>query len=195
MYMCNLPLLFIPADSSCTGNFLSPSELRQNVLEANFDGVRRRENQQRLFPNIYFTCNGSITKLIAGVEIGGGNTPLAQMEIWRRDLVNANTFSLVNSILLEMTAPIMNNVIELTLDSPIEFQEGDILGVYHPRRSETTVIFAYQERDGPENYRVDNPLSSTVNIDGTLSNQYDYPLVSVEISTSAGIGAITQHSA
>ena len=149
--------------------------------------MRRRENQQRLFPNIYFTCNGSITKLIAGVEIGGGSTLFAQMEIWRRDLVNANTFSLVNSILLEMTVPIMNNVIELTLDSPIEFQEGDILGVNNPRRSETTVLFAYQESDGPENYRVDSPLSSTVSIDGTLSNRYDYPLVSVEISTPAGM--------
>ena len=156
--------------------------------------MRRRENQQRLFPNIYFTCNGSITKLIAGVEIGSDTEASAQMEIWRRDLVNANTFYLVNSILLERTAPIMNNVIELTLDSPIEIQEGDILGVYHPRRSDTTVIFAYQERDGPENYRVDSPFSSTVSIDGALDNQYDYPLVSVEISTPAGKFNLTTKS-
>ena len=149
----------------------------------NINAVRRRDNQQRLFPDIYFTCNGSITKLIAGVEIKDVTMQShAEIQIWRRNFFGANTYTKVNSILLCLAAPTINNVIEHSLVSPVEFQEGDILGVYQPLRSETGLVINYQERDGPVNYREGSNSLSTVTLDSP-DNQYDYPLVTVEIST------------
>ena len=148
----------------------------------NINGVTRRDNQQRLFPDINFTCNGSITKLIAGVEIRNNDLPpRAVMQIWRRDYFDPNTYTFVNSTLIRLTAPLNNSVIEHSLESPMKFQKGDILGMYQPQRDNTRLVFSYQERDGPENYRV-NRASSTVTL-GSPDNQYDYPLVTVEIST------------
>ena len=149
----------------------------------NINGIRRRDNQQLLFPDINFTCNGSIIKLIAGVEIGNNNMPpRAVMQIWRRDFAGANTYTIVNSTLIRSTTSPNNNVVEHSLESPIEFQKGDILGMYQPRRSDTSLVFSYQERDGPENYKV-NSASSRVTL-GSPDNQYDYPLVTVEIMSS-----------
>ena len=108
---------------------------------------------------------------------------LAEMQIWRRDFPGANTYTIVNSTLIRSTASLGNNVVEHSLESPMEFQKGDILGMYQPRRGDTELVFSYQVRDGPENYRVDNPSSTSVTL-GAPDDQYDYPLVTVEITSS-----------
>ena len=66
------------------------------------------------------------------------------------------------------------------------FQDGDILGVYQPEDSHSQLVLYYQDNTGPVNYRqsglVDNPLSSFT-YSGTPADEYDYPLVSVEVAT------------
>ena len=148
----------------------------------NINRLNRRNNQQRIFPDIHFTCNGSITKLIAGVEIGDTTKPpRTEIQVWRKNYTGANTYTKVSFVLLNRTIPIVKNVLEYSLDCPVEFQNGDILGVYQPLRSETQLVISYQIRDGPVNYEVDSTLSA-VTLD-TPDKQYDYPLVTVEIRT------------
>ena len=171
------PCVSITDSSSCIGSFPSRSVLRQGALDLNINDVLRIDSEQRLFPDITFTCNGFITKWIVGAEANNGDL-LPELQIWRNNGGTSYTkagFSLLPSNTLSGT------VAEYTLSTPLEFQEGDILGVYQPRRQDSALIVYYQERDGPVNYQEGNSAQSTV----TLGNpdQYDYPLVTVEIST------------
>ena len=61
-----LLLCFVADAGHCANNFLTPFQLREITAELNFHNVVTMEKEQRLFPDITFTCNGSITKWIVG---------------------------------------------------------------------------------------------------------------------------------
>ena len=167
-------LLYHTDSPSCTGNFLSHSALRQGALNVNINNVMRRA-RQRLFPDITFTCNGFITKWIVGGTTDNTKFLQPELQIWRN--TGGTSYTKANCSLLPFSTPI-GNVAEYIPNSPLEFQEGDILGVYQPRHQESALVVYYQERDGPVNYQEgDNPLS-TVTLDSP-HDQYDYPLVTV----------------
>ena len=153
----------------------------------NINGVAWRLRQQRLFPDIKFTCNGLITKWIVGAQARTSGTRMPELQIWKNS--GGNTFSKINSSLLIPNEIGNSNVHEYTPDPPLMFQDGDILGVYQPRFSQSQLIVYYQDNTGPVNYRqsgfVDNPLSSFT-YSGTPANEYDYPLVSVEVHATTG---------
>ena len=175
---CYFYFLSITDSSSCTGSFPNRSVLRQGALDLNINEVRRRDRQQRLFPDITFTCNGSITKWIVGAEAENDND-LPELQIWRNTGGTRYTragFSLLPSNTLS------GNVAEYTLSTPLEFQERDILGVYQPPRGDSALVVYYQRLDGPVNYEEGNSALSTVTL-GSPRNEYDYPLVTVDIST------------
>ena len=151
----------------------------------NINGVVSRLRQQRLFPDIMFTCNGLITKWIVGAETRTSGTRMPELQIWRDS--GGNTFSKINSSLLIPSETGNSNVHEYTPDPPLMFQDGDILGVYQPEDSQSQLVLYYQDNTGPVNYRqsglVDNPLSNFT-YSGTPADEYDYPLVSVEVATT-----------
>ena len=146
----------------------------------NINRVVVRDQQQRVFPDISFTCNGSITKWIVGAGTGGGSSPSSELQIWRRS--GASSYTKVASTQLTAQSPINNsNVYEYVPSSPLGFQEGDILGVY--QRENSSVVPYYQESTGPVNLRQSGLLNSALNslTAPTLATEYDYPLVTVEI--------------
>ena len=149
----------------------------------NINGVVSRPRQQRLFPDIKFTCNGFITKWIIGAQIRttGITTESPEMQIWRR-LTAESTYTKVGSSLLTNGVARNSNVIEYTPVSPVEFQVGDILGVFQPRADHSKTLVYYQHGTGPENYGYtgDVPLSSINPISPKIA--YDYPLLSVEVT-------------
>ena len=141
----------------------------------------KRERQLRIFPDISFTCSGNLTKwIIAGEEGYDG----AELQIWRRSNVGQNNYTLVGSSVLSVSSNSFVGVYNYTPSTPLEFQEGDILGVYQRSGSARVKVY-YQETTGPANYRhsvnTDPPLNIKVLTEPSLINQYDYPLVSVEI--------------
>ena len=164
---------------SCTGNFLNRSALRQGALNVNINNVMRRDNQQRLFPDITFTCNGSITKWIVGGTTDNTQSLEPELQIWQK--TGRNSYTKEGFSLLPFST-LVSNVAEYTLSTPLEFQEGDILGVYQPKYDKSALVVYYQERDGPANYEQGKNPPSTVTLSGN-PNDYDYPLVTVEIST------------
>ena len=150
----------------------------------NIYGVTRRNNQQRIFPDIHFTCSGNLTKWIVGGETGSNVG--AELQIWRNSNVGENNYNKVGSSVLQATDPDDDHVYEYIPNPPLDFQEGDILGVYQ-RGGRGRMRVYYQETTGPENYcrpgnlNTDPPAPDTL-IGATLvTNQYDYPLVTVEI--------------
>ena len=103
------------------------------------------------------------------------------MQIWRR-LAAENTYTKVGSSLLTNGVASNSNVIEYTPVSPVEFQVGDILGVFQPRADYSNILMYYQHGTGPENYGYtgDTPLSTINPISPKIA--YDYPLLSVEVT-------------
>ena len=140
-----------------------------------------RDRQQRVFPDISFTCNGSITKWIVGAGTGGGSSPSSELQIWRRS--GADSYTKVASTQLTAQSPTSNpNVYEYVPSSPLGFQEGDILGVY--QREDSSVVPYYQESNGPKNLCDSNLPSSAPDLitSPSIAEEYIYPMVTVEIS-------------
>lgn len=153
------------------------------------------QRQQIIFPNISFTCNGSVAKLIVGVdeikdtgsphETSKDKVPLAapEVQIWRKNQSDSNSYIKIESIPLN-TTQVNQSIVEIIPLFPIRVQEGDILGVYQPSHSRTGLSIKYQKHDGPINYVASNrnsALSSFSLVDRTTRRRYNYPLVTMEI--------------
>ena len=113
----------------------------------------------------------------------GSDDDRPELQIWRRDSGGGNNYTKTSFSLINATSD--TNVYEYYPDTPLEFQEGDILGVYTPKNSNTQLEVYYQDNTGPENFGENDivpPAPSTFTL-GSPINQNDYPLVSVEIST------------
>ena len=106
-----------------------------------------------------------------------------ELQIWRRDSGGESSYIKANFSLLTPNATSDPNVHEYYPDAPLEFQEGDILGVYQPERGGSQLVVYYQDNSGPDNYREFNASAPSVFTLGSTITQNDYPLVTVEIST------------
>ena len=142
--------------------------------------MKRISDKQRLFPNITFTCNGSIIKWIVGaIARSGALQP--ELQIWRN--IGGTSYTCkANFNLLPSSIALDSNIVEYIPNPPLEFQEGDILGVHQTKHMDSALVIYSQEHDGPANYDKGQNPPSTVTLSGN-PNGYDYPLVTVEIST------------
>ncbi len=148
--------------------------------------LRSHVQEQRLIPQLEFTCNGNITKWI----IGGHRrpTPLGsaqpQLQVWRRLPTESAYNRIAYSEVTDLTLTDRPNVYEVVPSSPLMIQAGDILGYFQPSHEESGVLLYYlQEFDGPMNYRrVSNiPMESDFLLQINLIQDTDLPLVTVEI--------------
>ena len=159
------------------------------TLEVSINQVRDTpDGELRLFPDIHLTCNGSLTKWIVGVEIddnGRVHQEFPEVQIWRRQESEDTFQKIAHTLLTQENTTSYSNVYEYTPVPPLDFQKGDILGVYHPRKRPMQQIVVYhQENTGPANYVVKAKMSSPSSISlGDPDHHYLYPLVTVEIST------------
>ena len=158
--------------------------MRNKTYKVNIYEAKSRNRQQRVFPDINFTCSGNLTKWIVGGEVG--NLVGAELQIWRKNDGSVRDYTRVDYSVLQASDPENDNVYEYTPNPPLEFQEGDILGVYQ-RGGDNRMRVYYQETTGPPNYRrvgnlnTDPPVSSTLTGATLVTDKYDYPLVTVEI--------------
>ena len=179
-------LLYYSADNdACLNGFLSETELRQQTLKVNINGVVSRPRQQRLFPDIQFTCNGSITKWIVGAQTRtvGQTDELPTLQIWRR-VRGTNFYTQVGYSRLDTSKNYNSSVVvEYIPNPPLEFQEGDILGVYQPNPDLSKLVFYYQRNTGPSSYGYvgDAPPTSMSLSNDVMFTKHDYPLVNVEV--------------
>ena len=141
------------------------------------------EGEQRVFPDINFTCNGTLTKWIIGGELGNNNG--GEVQIWRRNADSENDYTIVGSSIFDATDTDNDGVFEFIPNPQLNFLKGDILGVFQRRNSQNRNTVYYQETTGPSNYRdPDNNLKAAKSILSAavlVITQYDYPLVTVEI--------------
>ena len=128
-----------------------------------------------------FSCNGSVTKWIFGA-VDNGNLNQPELQIWRQlgpNNYNKIGFSSVNAGTMNGT-----NLYEFIPQTPLQFQEGDIFGVYSDRTDRNRLVLYEQRETGPINLRIspslNSPPSTITQTLITVNN--DFPLVTLEIS-------------
>lgn len=75
------------------------------------------------------------------------------------------------------------NLYEYTPQTPLQFREGDVFGVYIPAASLSPLVFYEQRQSGPINMFVNSDNALSIVTTGSLNfNANNFPLVTAEIS-------------
>ena len=179
--LCSVGVL--AASDGATVGFPSESLVQSKALLLR--SIRDRERTQRIFPDIRFSCSGSVTKWILVLGAGDGSMEYPQLQIWREE--GSGSYQRVGYTDINYPSSSITDtytVVEYSLTTPLAFQEGDILGAHQPPKDNSDVVMQFQDRGLLVSYRYDgedNPLETFV-VDGAETDQTDYPLVGVETS-------------
>ena len=172
---------------NCTCGFMSVD--RVYALLGKTRGFRSPFLQEQLviFPDITFTCSGEVVRWIMGGNFIRLGNKFLELHIWRPS--GGSIYQRVNSTFI--TLSILNDendyVHEYTVDPPLPFQPGDILGLFHPDYRETQLRLDY-DSDGTSLYYVRSlSMSESGNSLFDISGEDVTTLVGVPL-VSAGIG-------
>ena len=161
--------------------FPSESQLREQILQVNINGVVSRPRTQLIFPDIRFTCHGFITKWIVGAQARstGIQTEIPELQIWQAHR-GTNTYNKTAYSLIIPNKTSNPHVYEYIPVPPLEVNIGDILGVYQPQVNLSKLVLYNQKWSGPANYAGDGNAPHVIMAEGR-GDGYDYPLVAVEV--------------
>ena len=145
------------------------------------------DSQLQLFPDINFTCAGTITRLTVGVAVEqNGLTSLSklpQIQLWKLVEGSENNYTLAKSFpSLSSLKQVPFQAGVYTMEVNVEFRSGDTLGVVHPLSSRVHIHSLANK--GPDIYT--EPLQFQLQVivptnfvlDNKTGNQW--PLVTVE---------------
>ena len=135
---------------------------------------------------MYFSCRGLLTKWIIGGEPRNAKIPFPELQLWRTtdgtNYFKAN-FSLISTV-LNITSNA--NVYEYNLESPLEFQEGDVFGLYKPKEGDSAINVFLQDNSGPyafgQRSGANSALSEVMVVSTTPLDENVFPMVSVVVS-------------
>ncbi len=170
------------AEGQCSSGFLTPDQLTAlltgNVVHKNVFG------RQWLFPGMTFSCEGAISKWIIGAEWVGGGTRYPEMQIWRLidpPIGSEDTYEVIERVELRITEVSPNGMYEYTVDPPMPFRAGDVVGVFEPSSGESRIQLYFKEGQGSTIYYAfrDQPLS--LFSPTAVFNEITSPLIAVEI--------------
>lgn len=129
-------------------------------------------DQSVVIPGMWFSCGGSITSLLLGVDIRDGDSLQDNLvfDLWRPVWVNGFVYRYITGytrisssrrvILLRAGDFSSDGMIEYHLPTAISFQKNDVIGIYHPSSAERRVRLFYS--------------ASTTNLRGNYVNTSDY---------------------
>ena len=166
----------------CVNSSFNASHIRQQTLLTS--ETRGRDRRQLIYPDMAFRCNGTITKWIYAGTMGNGNEK-PELQIWRKTVDDSYVKQTFSQVIANETKD-SSNIHDFYLTSPIEFNEGDVFGLFQPDNTDSEIVLLAQRNSGPNNYRVDANIdqssTSLVLSELRLEGGNDFPLVSLEIS-------------
>ena len=144
MYSMLLPLgLCINYDAGCTTGFVDFEILRS--LATPIHPLTFKDGYQTIFPGINFTCAGSITAwTLIALHNPGTNSTHPELQVWRRFTGEDTLFEKVASTRLSGLGENGTFLYTYDMDPPLQFQEGDVLGVFEPHESRNLLRIDYQ---------------------------------------------------
>ena len=109
-------------------------------------------NVQGLFPEVNFTCSGTIQSWIFGAFELRNGLLLPELQIWRPNGGNGSytkveSISTTNSTRITLVEEGQTGLYQYPLSSPMHFQAGDILGYYQPATINSQWVL-YFEQEG-----------------------------------------------
>ena len=99
---------------------------------------------QVIYPEVGFTCSGSIQSWVFGAQWEGGESFFTELQIWRP--TGNGVYTKVGYTTIN-TARSNSEFYEYPLSPPLAFQAGDVLGYYQPSLSQLRLLL---EQDGRE---------------------------------------------
>ena len=91
-----------------------------------------------IIPRLNFTCNGTITSVIARVRFDSDRIDYPAFQVWRLTSTGSTTYNKIGEVQLQSDDQVTGsgeyqtaNII-LTGNNTIEVQSGDVVGYYHP---------------------------------------------------------------
>ena len=161
-------------DGNCVNSSFNATFIEAHILN------EIQQKRQYIYPEMNFTCNGTITKWIYGARNKNG-VMLPELQIWHP---LGSDYIKVGSSSVTANTSIGTNLYEFIPQMPLEFQKGDVFGIYIPLKNKNSLFLYEQRGNGPLNLKVsgnvDTPLSTITNSMKTASN--DFPLVTAVIS-------------
>ena len=144
-----------------------------------------RVQRQQITPDINFTFDGVITKWIIGAVRVDDPTlvPGPELQLWRN--TGNDTFMKINGTLVTSETSNSSFIYEYSSFSPIQFQAGDVLGIFVPRWADLSLRLRSEIGYGPLNYFMSTERALMSPYDelqlSDLSSETYHPLVSLEI--------------
>ena len=173
--------------SECTDGF--PSLFHIDRVED--IKVETKDKRQVLIPGINFTCNGTLTKWIFAAEWEGNTAGYTELQIWRKTSTTDNVYTKVGATTIMVTES-SSKVYEYTVDPPLAFLEGDVLGYFQPKNDKSQIIVYVEKSDAVtvNTYRIDvddndvDPPTGSFDIQSDdTRNEIRHPLIAVETGT------------
>ena len=131
------------------------------------------DDEFRLAPGMNFTCNGTITNLLLGVDVRtmtASRVRYPEVQIWRRNQLD-DSYSRQDRQEIRLAAGDFSpdGVLVYNLTPPMQFQSGDVLGVYQPLQSASVVRLYYNVNDSaPGAIRIKSATPSSLSLSGSL---------------------------
>ena len=156
----------------CTSGFINSDLLRARATKIGSNrGVSPNSltaDQSLVIPDMWFSCGGSITSLLLGVDIRDGDSLKDNLvfDLWRPvfKFGYITGYTRISSsrrvILLRAGDFSSDGMIKYHLPTAISFQENDVIGIYHPSSTERRVRLFYS--------------TSTTNLRGNYVNTANY---------------------
>ena len=144
-----------------------------------------KDERQYLYPEMVFYCHGKVTKWIYGgtFNYSQHKTKLPELQIWRQTSIH--NYMKIASCILNGSTIISTNLYQFIPQPPLQFQEGDIFGIYVPSKDENPLTLYTQYRNGPKNlpFHSNHSWPEINEMHNVLSSdEVDFPLVTAEIS-------------
>lgn len=145
--------------------------------------IKRRERQQRIIPDVKFTCSGTLQGWMFVAENKEGDE-YPELQIWRPMNAQSTRYTKIHGTSEAPVSTQHSNVYQHSGIS-VHFREGDVLGVFQPEGRRSRYSLSYQESGGPVNYRLDmqNSPLRTFEITGNgVKMDQSYPIVGLQTS-------------